>query len=64
MLNSQMTKKAYGENSSTQARNIEKVSQRNAYDQMEKDPSEHAKKFFKMEGYQHIKSREENKSDN
>ena len=58
MLNSQMTKKAYGENSSTQARNIEKVSRRNAYDQMEKEPSEHAKKFFKMEGY-HLKCRED-----
>ena len=56
-----MTKKAYGENSSTQARNIEKVSQRNAYDQMEKEPSEHAKKFFKMEVYQRIRGKEDNK---
>lgn len=64
MLNSQMTKKAYGENSSTQARNIEKVSQRNAYDQMEKEPSEHAKKFFKMEGYQHIKGKGKKNNEN
>ena len=27
------------------------------YEQMEKGPSEHAKKFFKMEGYQHIKGK-------
>ena len=46
-----MTKKAYGENNSTQARHIEKLSQKRAYDQMEKEPSEHAKKFFHMECY-------------
>ena len=51
MLNNQMTKKAYGENNSTQARHIEKLSQKRAYDQMEKEPSEHAKKFFHMECY-------------
>ena len=49
MLNNQMTKKAYGENNSTQARHIELLAQKRAYDQMEKEPSEHAKKFFKME---------------
>ena len=54
MLNNQMTKKAYGENNSTQARHIEKLSQKRAYDQMEKEPSEHAKKFFHMECY-HLK---------
>ena len=57
MLNNQMTKKAYGENNSTQARHIEKLSQKRAYDQMEKESSEHAKKFFNMEGY-HLKCRE------
>ena len=56
MLNNQMTKKAYGENNSTQARHIEIISQKRAYDQMEKEPSEHAKKFFKTEGY-HLKCR-------
>lgn len=49
MLNNQMTKKAYGENNSTQARHIELLAQKRAYDQMEKEPSDHAKKFFKME---------------
>ena len=57
MLNNQMTKKAYGENNSTQARHIELLAQKRAYDQMEKEPSEHAKKFFKMEGH-HLKCRE------
>lgn len=56
MLNNQMTKKAYGDNNSTQARHIEKISQNRAYDQMEKEQSEHAKKFFRMESY-HLKKK-------
>ena len=59
MLNNQMTKKAYGENNSTQARHIELLSQKRAYDQMEKEPSEHAKRFFKMET-RNLKCREKN----
>ena len=41
-------------NKKTKAENKKQI-----YQQMEKAPSEHAKKFFQMEGYQHIKEKKE-----
>ena len=54
MLNSQRKRSINMHNDSTQNRNIMTTEQRRAYDQMEKEPSEHAKKFFHMECY-HLK---------
>ena len=46
-------------NRKTKAENKKQI-----YQQMEKTPSEHAKKFFEMEGYQHIKGKGKKNNEN